>query len=393
MSHFARFFGIIVFATDNLDRWLTRFEAVVKHFEPLSFDRRKAQDDLAQRLLRGTAAETDKPAFLMFGVPDAEGGVRCEFYGCNGAGPEKLSCSFTIPEPMILLRIKSGNGMACFNYTDKGGRLADFQASFPPELLQVTSTLYNLAGIVYSGAYIVAFNYGRTVTAEDALFLKGLAVPGSFLSTVAGDVQHVSESFLVMAKALAIATDSQGDGGAHVVRMNEYARTLAESMSLPERFVKTLAYSAQLHDVGKIYIHPDLLEKPFRLTNQEFENMKKHPLLGAQILGDSPVLSVAKNIALTHHECWDGSGYPKGLCGESIPIEGAIVKLADVYDALRTMQTYKSPYSHDAACRIILDGGGDGVHSIHKKQFHPKVLTAFESNAGRFDEIYQSISI
>jgi response regulator RpfG family c-di-GMP phosphodiesterase len=164
---------------------------------------------------------------------------------------------------------------------------------------------------------------------------------------------------------------------------------MAERMKCSTRFVRTISYSAQLHDVGKIYIHPDLLDKPLRLTSHEFDLVKKHPLLGAKILGDSPALNVARNIALTHHECWDGSGYPAGLSGEAIPVEGAIVKIADVYDALRTMHSYKAPLSHDDACRFILGGGGDGLHEIRPAQFHPGALRAFGEASREFEDIYQ----
>jgi HD-GYP domain-containing protein (c-di-GMP phosphodiesterase class II) len=164
-------------------------------------------------------------------------------------------------------------------------------------------------------------------------------------------------------------------------------------MSLPESFIRTISYSAQLHDVGKFCIHPDLLKKPLRLTPHEFELVKKHTALGARILGDAPMLRVARNIALTHHECWDGSGYPAGLAGNAIPIEGAIIKVADVYDALRTMQTYKSSYTHDDAYRLILDGGGDECHDIRPSHFHPHALRAFRATAGKFEEIYHSTGL
>lgn len=201
--------------------------------------------------------------------------------------------------------------------------------------------------------------------------------------------RDISESFLIMARALALATDSHGDNGAHVRRMNEYARTIAEHMSLPESYVRAVSYSAQLHDVGKIYIHPDLLQKPLRLTPHEFKLVKTHPVLGAKILGESPMLRVAKNIALTHHECWDGSGYPSGLSGDAIPLEGAIVKIADVYDAIRTMHSYKSPYSHEDTCRMILEGGGDGIHEVKPSHFNPDALRAFQHVRDQFERIYQ----
>jgi HD-GYP domain-containing protein (c-di-GMP phosphodiesterase class II) len=316
--------------------------------------------------------------------------MSCELFRSDEAGRTKVCSALTFSETSFFLRIRSGGGPFHANFFDRGTRFEDFQAAFPPELLTITGPVQNLTAFVHDGVYIMALNYGRPVTATDALFLKGMALPGRFLSAVATDVRDVSESFLVMARALALATDSQNDNGAHVRRMNDYAVAIGREMFLPDRLLRSLSYSAQLHDVGKIYLHPDLLEKPLRLTPHEFDLVKKHPMLGAKILGDSPLLRVAKNIALTHHESWDGSGYPAGLAGEAIPVEGAIVKVADVYDALRTIHSYKSSYTHDDTCRFILDGGGDAIHEVRPCQFHPDVLRAFRKVAGLCEEIYQS---
>jgi response regulator RpfG family c-di-GMP phosphodiesterase len=379
-------------ATRTLEGWLSKIESAMKQFKPLSFDRSKTQDELAARILRGGKGQEDKsgPAYLLTASPDGKQGLLCDLYAPHTSGTRNAVAGFTIPESTVFLSIRSGNGLICINRFGRGRCRGEYRHAFPPELVQATGPIWNLAGSFHAGGYVVALNYGRRVTEEDALLLRGFALPGSFLGSVAGEVQDVSDSFLVLTRALALAADSPGDNGAHVLRMNEYAKTLARQLSLPARFIETISYSAQLHDVGKIYIHPDLLEKPLRLTAREFDLVKQHPLFGARILGDSPLLRVAKNIALTHHECWDGSGYPSGLSGNAIPIEGAIVKIADVYDALRAMHTYKSSNSHEDACRFILDGGGDGFHEIRPAHFHPDVLRAFRSIAGKFEEIYHS---
>jgi hypothetical protein len=376
-------------AIGGMHEWLAGMDSAIRCFEPLSFDRAKAQDDLAGSIVSRNAGDPDKPAYLLIAVPDGQNNLSGAIYGPTASGVGTSRITLTIAESAVFLRMKAENGLSTRNYFDRGVHLADFQSIFPPELLTLTGMLYNLAGYVHAGTYVIAFNYGRPVVPEDALFLKGLTLPAGFLGTVAEDVRDVSESFLVMARALALATDAHGDNGAHVRRMNEYSRTLAEHMSLSERFIGAISYSAQLHDVGKIYIHPDLLDKPLRLTTHEFELVKKHPVLGAKILGDSPLLCLAKNIALTHHECWDGSGYPTGLSGAAIPLEGAIVKIADVYDALRTMHSYKSSSSHNDACRIIMSGGGDGLHEIRPRHFNPDALRAFHDAAGKFEDIYQ----
>lgn len=375
-------------AVDDLTGWLASFENSIRYFEPLSYEKTRAQDELARRLLRNGSDDTDRPQFLMIGVPDGRGCLLCDLYCAVPQGADAKRVSLKIPETALFLRIKAGDSPACLNAFDRGAQLRDFQAAFPPELLEITGSVRNLSGVVHGGTYVIAMNYGRPASPHDALYLKGLSLPANFLGAVAGTVREVSESFLVMINALAVAADSMQDNGAHIRRMNQYARVLALQMSLPAAFIKTLAYSAQLHDVGKICIHPDVLAKPIRLTAHEFEIVKKHPLLGAKILGDTPLLRMARTIALTHHEAWDGSGYPVGLSGDAIPVEGAIVKLADVYDALRTMHSYKAAYSHDDACRFILDGGGDDHHEIHPSQFHPDVLRAFRTATGSFEEIY-----
>lgn len=375
-------------AMGTLEGWLSRMETAMHQFEPLSFDRSKTQDELAVKVLRRMTGEKDRPTCLLIAAPDGKCGLECDVYAVTSRGIQRIAAGLTIPESTVFLGIKSGHGLSHLNRFGRGRGREEFRYAFPPELIQVSGPIRNLAASFHAGVYVIALNYGRRVTEEDALSLRGFALPGSFLGSVAGEVRDVSDSFMVLTRALALASDSPGDNGAHVLRMNEYAKTLARYLSLPERFIRTISYSAQLHDVGKIYIHPDLLEKPLRLTSREFDLIKQHPVFGARILGDSPLLRVAKNIALTHHECWDGSGYPSGMSGNVIPIEGAIVKIADVYDALRTMHTYKSSRSHEDTCRLILDGGGDGFHEVRPSHFHPDVLRAFRNVAGKFEEIY-----
>jgi HD-GYP domain-containing protein (c-di-GMP phosphodiesterase class II) len=139
--------------------------------------------------------------------------------------------------------------------------------------------------------------------------------------------------------------------------------------------------------VGKIHAHPDIFKKTGTLTDEEFAIMKEHTYSGTMIIGKNEKLSMGRSIALTHHEKWDGSGYPRGLSGEQIPIEGRITTIADIYDALRSARPYKAAFDHDTAFRIIMEGDGRTL----PEHFDPDVLIAFRDTGGRFEEAYEKL--
>ncbi|MBU1308653.1 MAG: response regulator [Gammaproteobacteria bacterium] len=135
--------------------------------------------------------------------------------------------------------------------------------------------------------------------------------------------------------------------GLHVMRMSHYAQILARAYGLSEQHSEDLLHAAPMHDIGKIGIADSILLKPGKLTADEYREMQKHPLIGAEILGecDSALLKMAKAVALYHHEKWDGSGYPHGLAGDAIPVEARIVAVSDVFDALTSARPYKQAWS------------------------------------------------
>lgn len=148
--------------------------------------------------------------------------------------------------------------------------------------------------------------------------------------------------------------------GLHVIRIGHFSRLLAQAYGGNDGWVEMLLNAAPMHDVGKIGIPDNILLKPGKLNAEEWEIMKKHTVFGAEIIGDhpSPLLQMSYRIALTHHEKWDGSGYPKGLAGEEIPLEGRIVAVADVFDALTTVRPYKRAWSVADAVKLINDTSG-----------------------------------
>ncbi|RDV24488.1 response regulator [Alteromonas aestuariivivens] len=169
--------------------------------------------------------------------------------------------------------------------------------------------------------------------------------------------------------------------GMHVMRMSHYAKVIALGAGFSENQAELLLNAAPMHDVGKIGIPDSILLKPGKLSDQEYAVMKTHPLIGAEILGevDSELLRVAKSVALTHHEKWDGSGYPHGLEGEAIPIEGRIVALADVFDALTSKRPYKDAWSVEESMSYINEQSG--------RHFDPELVAVLELQLGEILEI------
>ncbi len=161
------------------------------------------------------------------------------------------------------------------------------------------------------------------------------------------------------------------DTGAHIQRMSHFCAAIARDMGLSEKTVEAVLYASSMHDIGKIGIPDRILLKPGTLGPDEWEIMKKHTVIGGRILDDSShgYLELAKVIALTHHEKWDGSGYPSGLKGAKIPLAGRITAVADVFDALTSKRPYKEAFPLDKSFSIIRSGSGS--------HFDPEVVEAF----------------
>jgi putative two-component system response regulator len=169
--------------------------------------------------------------------------------------------------------------------------------------------------------------------------------------------------------------------GRHVIRMSNFAAILAKRAGFGTDAAEDLLVASPMHDIGKIGIPDDILTKPGKLTEDEWKVMQTHPTIGAEIIGVHPdrMLAMAHRVALTHHEKWDGTGYPSGLAGEAIPLEGRIVALADVFDALTSVRPYKPSWSNDDALAYIKSSSG--------KHFDPAVVKWFEESIPEFLEV------
>ena len=220
----------------------------------------------------------------------------------------------------------------------------------------------------------------------------------SELSQKTKDLQKTLQVMLTSLGALAEFRDNET--GAHLRRTQIVVRKLAQAMGRSEKYrnvfpddetIEEYAIAAPLHDIGKVGIPDDILRKPGRLTFEEREKMKTHTELGYQVLlsamhelRDNPMVVIAANIAKSHHEKWDGSGYPEGLSGEKIPLEARLMAVADVYDALISKRVYKAAIPHGEAVSII--------HNAAGRHFDPDVIKAFDSFANELPEIYKGFA-
>lgn len=236
---------------------------------------------------------------------------------------------------------------------------------------------------------VMAFNYGKEVTSHDADILRSFLLFYNVFTTISGNMDEIDGAFKYLVTALARAAEANDEEtGNHIVRVNEYARILAEEMKMPSDFTRDIGFFAQMHDVGKIHIHISLLRKSGGLTDEEAKMVRNHTVYGSMILGDEPRLKMARDIALCHQERYDGSGYPRGLKGDEIPVSGRIVALADVYDALRSKRSYKPAFPHQRTVEIITKGDGKTL----PQHFDPKVLEAFIKREKEFESIYHSLT-
>ena len=196
------------------------------------------------------------------------------------------------------------------------------------------------------------------------------------------EITQTQDATILTLATLAETRDS--DTGNHIRRTQSYIRAIVEELAtntefedqLDDQMIEVICKSAPLHDIGKVGVPDAILNKPGKLTTEEFEVMKSHTTLGYEALqsaeaalGENSFLEIAKQIALTHHEKWDGSGYPDGLIGKSIPLTGRIMAVADVYDALISKRAYKQAFTHQEALKVISDGSGS--------HFDPDIVKIF----------------
>jgi HD-GYP domain-containing protein (c-di-GMP phosphodiesterase class II) len=206
---------------------------------------------------------------------------------------------------------------------------------------------------------------------------------------IAGLQEETEAAFKVSVTLLARAAEIHDEEtGNHIIRVNEYSYAIAKLLDMDDAWCDEIRYSAQLHDVGKMSVDAAVLKKKGALDADEREEMNRHTVYGYQILSASPRLSLGAEIALHHHEKWDGTGYPNRIAGTAIPVSARIVQMADIYDALRSERPYKPSFSHERSVEIMTRGDDRIDPTGH---FDPTLVRLFRDHHREFDRIWTSL--
>ena len=196
--------------------------------------------------------------------------------------------------------------------------------------------------------------------------------------------EKIREGWLETVYRLTLAAEYRDrETGAHIRRISLYSQHIARFLGLGEDVVEAIFFASPMHDIGKIGIPDSILLKPGKLTKEEFEIMKTHTTIGANILKEpnTEIIKTGRDVALSHHERWDGSGYPQGLRGAQIPLSGRIVHMVDIYDALRSTRPYRTGLDHETTLGIMKEMDRDGID--------PEMYRAFLECSGSFNRLFE----
>jgi putative two-component system response regulator len=272
---------------------------------------------------------------------------------------------------------------------DRGSRLSGFKAGAdefltkPVDRVELTLRLQNLLKVKEYGDFLRDYNK----TLESMVHQRTLQLESAYRDVESANGK-IKEGYLDTIYRLTMAAEFKDVGTAnHLRRISFYTHMISKELGMPDSFTDTIFYASPMHDIGKIGIPDAILLKSGRLTPEEFELAKTHTTIGANILqgSESEILQLGETIALNHHERWDGSGYPRGLKGAAIPIEGRIVSIVDQYDALRSMRAYKATFTHDETVHILLQGDG----RTEPEHFDPEILRIFRHVEKGFHAVYE----
>jgi response regulator RpfG family c-di-GMP phosphodiesterase len=357
-------------------------EQIISNFDPVTFDFSEKLDSIVHQIIRSKFDASDSPQIVVIGMVDQSGGSQWVRYDSTDLD-NKTSTTRTCLDQKLAFSDNNDPIVVFYNEDDPDLTASTFVEELKKQQIPVT----NIVRYSNDSFSLIALNYGREVTTHDATVLNSVVMQSLFLRSLAAQVRDTESAFEYTVLALARASEANDeDTGDHILRVGNYCALLARQLNFPEKFVQTIRIQATLHDVGKIHVSPAILKKPDKLTDDEWREMKLHTTHGSKIIGGHHRMSTADRIALSHHERYDGSGYPNGLSGEQIPIEGRILNLADQYDALRNARCYKPAFDHATTYRIIIEGDGRTL----PQHFDPQVLAAFKEIHQSFEEVFET---
>jgi putative two-component system response regulator len=268
------------------------------------------------------------------------------------------------------------------------------------ELARIIKSKFTSDIIVMTGQ-IQSYQYDEIINIGASDFVEKPFSPGEIVHKINRVVKErthmqeaekvrdaLKESHIDSIHRLVMAAEYKDeDTGDHIVRIGQYGSLMAEKLNLSKEYKETIYYASPMHDIGKIGIPDNILSKPGKLTDSEFEIIKTHTRIGARLLSNSSskILQVAREIAATHHEKFNGDGYPDKLRQTDIPMSGRIVALADTFDALTSKRPYKAPYPPEVTFDIMKKERGE--------HFDPDILDIFISNFDQFIDIRGKVGI
>ena len=325
----------------------------------------------------------------------------------SGEGALKiLNTSKELPDLILLDLLMPGiDGYEVCRRIKADERLKDIPIIFISALLEVNNIekAFEIGGVDYIEKPCEARELQTRVLSRISSHRKEMKLQED--NTVLNDlvqekVKEISESQMATIFALARLTESRDDDtGKHLERVQAFSRLLLEKMSVKRtygmeiglEYIEAVEKASVLHDIGKIGIEDHILLKPGKLTEEEFDRMKDHTVIGGRTLSEvykqypgNKFVRLGIEIASFHHEKWDGSGYPNGLRGENIPFSARVVALADVYDAVRSKRVYKEKYNHKKVCNMISE--------IIGQHLDPVIVEVFLENEKEFENIYDSLN-